>query len=910
MTTPLIRVRGARTHNLKDIDVDLPRGALTVVCGVSGSGKSSLVLDTLGVEARRRFLGTLERGGAQFEATARPDVDTIDGLPPAVTAGFLARTPSSRVTLGTLTEVTPALRALFARVALPHCPACGSSVVARTREAVTAELLSRPERTRVVLLATRGRGAAGWVAAQREGFVRARAGEGPIHRVEEVEPDSLDDDASISVVVDRLVVKEGAAERFATSVEQGLGLGGGLLLAVVTMPDGASESITFAERPYCPSCHSTWPPLSTALFSFDSPKGACPTCEGRGEVPHLDPERVLPRRTRLDRVASHLDRHLDAAGRKALRQAVRRIAPKHGLETRARISALPEPARRAWLDGSARGSGLLHALERKGSWSRLATPRPCPACGGRRLAPYPAAAVVEGRGLADLEALSVADLGAWLDALTLPPRDAQLAAPALHDARARLTFLDQVGLGYLSLDRRANTLSGGELRRSRLAAACAARMSGLLFLLDEPTAGLHPAERPRLRRRLRALVEEGNTVVCVEHDAEMLEHADYVVELGEGAGRRGGVVVCADEASSVLAQGSCPLAQALAAPLPPLQADVREDADRLRFRGASWRTLRAIDVDIPHRALTCVTGVSGAGKSTLVLEVIAPAIRSALGEAAFPKDRLRRVEGAEGIERVSVARGRVPRHPRATPATVLGVDAKLRAIFSATLEARARGWSPARFSRHVKGGRCEACAGTGRLRVALRDLAAVSVRCDACRGSGFANDTLEVRVKGMSIAEIAALPLEDATTVFRDFAPVARALQAATDVGLGYIPLGESTSRLSGGEALRLRLAAALGRGRPRQTLYLLDEPSAGLHPLDVRHLAGVLERLAAAGNTVVCVEHHPLLLRRADHVVELGPGPGEDGGRLLYAGPPAGLLAVEASPTGTWLRAQAGGVA
>lgn len=905
MTTPLIRVRGARTHNLKDIDLDLPRGALTVVCGVSGSGKSSLVLDTLGVEARRRFLGTLERGSTESEAAARPDVDTIDGLPPAVTAGFLARSPSSRVTLGTLTEVTPALRALFARVALPHCPACGGSVVARTREAVTAELLSRPEGTRVVLLAAHGQGPAGWMAAQREGFVRARVSDGPVQRIEDVQPDTIDDASPIAVVVDRLVVKPGAAERFATSVEQGLGLGRGLLRALVTKKGGAEEAITFAERPYCASCRSTWPPLSTALFSFDSIKGACPTCEGRGEVPRLDPERVLPRRTRLDRLSAHLDRHLDAAGRRALRQAVRRVAASHGVEMRARIGTWPQAARAEVLEGTARGEGVLDALERHGAWSRLASSRPCPACAGRRLAPYPAAADVGGRGLADLEALSIADLEAWLGDLTLPPREGQLAAPALRDARARLAFLDQVGLGYLSLDRRANTLSGGELRRARLAAACAARMSGLLFLLDEPTAGLHPAERPRLHRRLRALVEEGNTVVCVEHDAQMLEHADYVVELGEGAGRRGGAILCADEASKVLEQASCPLAKALAAPGPPLRATARNDEGRLRILGASWRTLADFDVDFPHRGLTCVTGVSGAGKSTLLLDVIAPAVRAVLGEMAFPADRLRAVQGAEGIERVSIARGRAPRHPRATPATVLGVDAKLRAIFAATLEARARGWSPARFSRHVKGGRCEACAGTGHLRVALRDLAAVSVVCDACHGSGFAPDTLDVRVKGMSIAEVAALPLEDAATVFRDFAPVARALRAAADIGLGYIPLGESTSRLSGGEALRLRLAAALGRGRPRQTLYLLDEPSAGLHPLDVHHLAGVLERLAEAGNTVICVEHHPRLLRQADHVVELGPGPGEAGGKLLYAGPPAGLLAVKASPTGAWLRAQ-----
>ena len=904
MTTPAIRVRGARTHNLKDVDVDIPRDALTVVCGVSGSGKSSLVLDTLGVEARRRFLGTLERASAEHDAGARPDVDSIEGLPPAVVAGFLARAPSSRVTLGTLTEVTGALRALFARVGVPHCPDCSTPVVARTREAVTADLLARRPGTRVVLLATHGHGPAAWVQAQRDGFVRARVGSGPVQRVEDVDARSVGDDDEVSVVVDRLVVKAGAAERFAASVEQGLGLGGGLLRALVDGDSpGDEEEITFADRPYCGSCGSTWPPLSTSLFSFDSPRGACPTCEGRGEVLRLDPERVLPRRTRVERVPAHLDRHLDAAGRKELREALTRLRKRFGVDGRRRLGTLPEEARHELLEGRGRRRGLRASWARGEVPARLASPQACPDCRGRRLAPYPAAVQLAGATLPALEAQPVAALATWLSNLALDERDAALAGPALRDARARIAFLLEVELGYLALARPAASLSGGELRRARLAAACAARMSGLLFLLDEPTSGLHPIERPRLRERLRDLVREGNTVVCVEHDPEMLAHADHVVELGPGAGLRGGHVLCAADATTVLRERACPLAEALASPPPALREKARAAAGALRLRGVRWRTLRDLDVAFPHHALTCITGVSGAGKSTLLLDVIAPAARAALGEAAFPADRLDAIEGARTLTRVSVARGRAPRHPRATPATVLGIDAKLRGVFAATLEARARGWTPARFSRHVRGGRCEACAGTGRLRVALRDLAAVSVTCDACDGAGFASDTLEVKIKGLSIADVAALTLEEAATLFRDFAPISRALAAATEVGLGYIPLGEATSRMSGGEALRLRLAAALGRGRPAETLYLLDEPSAGLHPVDVGHLAEVLLRLAADGNTVICVEHHPLLVRQADHVVELGPGPGEEGGRLLYAGPPAGLLGVAGSPTGAWLR-------
>ncbi len=905
-----IRIRGARTHNLQDLDLDLPRDALTVVCGVSGSGKSSLVLDTLGAESRRRFLGTLSRVPGGGEATPRPDVDRIEGLPPAVSAGFTAREPGPRQTLGTLTEVTHALRALFARAATPHCPVCDAAIGATTRDAILGYLLQElAPRTRVVLLAPRGRGAAAVEAAARDGFVRVRSGGGPVVRVEEVPQEELEDDVRVDVVVDRLIVKPDAVERFAASIEQGLDLGAGVLAALV-MPEGedAREEV-FSDRPWCAACERTWPRLSPAVFASTSPRGACERCEGRGTVPVLDPERVLPRRLRLRRVAGHLRRHVAKPDQAALEAGLEAILRRSGLASAERVSALSPEARLHLLEGGARGRprGLLGLVTRGEDLpDALTSPARCPDCDGTRLAPYGRAARLAGETLPDLESRTVDDLLAWIASVDLTGDEGRLAAPARADAEDRLRFLAEVGLGYLPVARAAAGLSGGERRRARLAAACAARMSGLLFLLDEPTAGLHPVERPALRARIRALVDEGNTVVCVEHDPAFLADVDHIVELGPGAGAEGGRVLDAGPRDAVLERGSIPMVRWLREeePPPPRVAP-RVDDGRIRIRGARCHNLQRIDVALPRQGFTCLTGVSGAGKSTLLLDVLAPAAAAMLDRAPFPEATLDALEGLDGIERVSVARGAPPRHPRATPGSVLGVLSPLRRLFAATLEARTRGWAPSRFSRHVRGGRCETCRGLGERRIALRDLAPQRLVCEACEGTGFHRETLEVRVKGLSIADVLDLPLEAAATLFRDIPAAARPLEAAVSVGLGYVPLGEPTSRLSGGEALRLRLASALGRGGHAPTLYLLDEPSAGLHPVDVAHLARVLLRLSEAGDTVVAVEHDLHLVRLADHVVELGPGPGEAGGRVLYEGPPAGLLDVPDSPTGRVLRGE-----
>ncbi len=906
-----IEIRGARTHNLKDLTLSIPREAWTVVCGVSGSGKSSLVLDTLGGESYRRFLGTLAHAG-DGAGLPRPDVDRIDGLPPAVAAGFLVRAPGRRETLGTLTEVHHGLRALFARAAVPHCPRCGGPVVAVAPERVIERLLSLPAGTKVVLAAPRGRGKEAVERARRDGFVRIRVA-GRLLRVEDVDDDVAKPSDPVDVVVDRLVVRPDARTRFADSVEQGFRAGDGVLVALVELVDGAQgasgagEGVqTFADRPFCGACQVAYPPLSPTLFSFDSAAGACPTCEGLGTTPRLDPERVLPREERLSRAVGAVLRAMAPKDRPAARRAIDRTVRAARLSGRDPVSAIPEPARRRLLGACGgegpRATGLLPLLARGDRWERLATLVPCAACGGSRLAPYPAAARLGGHTLPDLLNLPVSALRKTLAAVPLSGAAQALAKPARDDVLARLAFLDEVGLGYLAPERAASTLSGGEARRARLAAACAARMSGLLFLLDEPTAGLHPADRAPLRARLRTLVAEGNTVVCVEHDAQVLREADHVVELGPGAGTEGGRILAQGPAKDVVAAGVSPMARALARRPAFRTSTVSAAGDAIRVEGARFRNLAGVSCRFPVGGLTCVAGVSGAGKSTLVLDVLAPAARAVRSGAPFPKDRLESLSGLDGFDRVSVSEGTPSRHPRATAGGVLGVLSPLRDLYAATVEARARGYGPARFSTAVPGGRCEGCRGLGFHAVRLRHLPDVTVVCEVCGGARFTKDTLAVRVKGLSIAEALALPVARAAEVFRHVKGVGRPLAAAADVGLGYVPLGEATDRLSGGEALRLRLAAALGRRGRARTLYLLDEPCAGLHPDDVAHLSAVLVRLAGEGNAVVAVEHHPALLSQADHVVELGPGPGEAGGRVVAEGPPSLLAGIPSSRTGAFL--------
>lgn len=851
MASHLIRIRGARTHNLRDVDVDLPWQAWTAVCGVSGSGKSSLVLDTLGAESRRRFLGALGRTAEGSELIARPDVDRIEGLPPAVVVGAGERAPGPLETVGTLTELSHPLRALWARAAHAHCPGCGTRLDVLAREGIVERVLALPAGSRVLLLAAGGRGPAALAAAQRAGWVRVRVSGGSAQRIEDLDAGRIGEHDLLDVVLDRVVVQPGAEalrERLRDSVEQALALGAGTLRLRIEQPAGEPVEQSLSSRPACGPCEQAYPSLSPRLFAPTHPQGACARCAGRGRL-----EGAPARATRARRGRSH-----------------------------------GKPARRGHAQ---RAQDALPA-------------QPCPGCAGTRLAPFGAAARLAGLTLPALESMALQEVRAWLDRLAGEAALPRAAQPPLAEARERSAALCSLGLGHLPPARAAQDLARGELRRARLAAALSLGMGGVLVLLDEPMASCHVAERGVLRERLRALVQEGSTVVSVEHDLETVRAADHVLELGPGAGRDGGRCVGAGTPAEV-ARGDSPLAEALRRTAPPAREAPRGTPGWLHLHGLSLRNLVDLRVSLPSPGLTCVSGVSGAGKSTLVLGCLQRLAQAALERVPAPPRAYGRAEGLERFRHVSAAEARAARHPRATVVSLLGAFAPLRDLYAQTLEARTRGWGESRFSLARPGGRCEACRGTGRIAALLPGAGEARNTCETCNGRRYGPEADAVRVKGLSLADLLERPLAEAAPMFRDLPAVGPALAAAAEVGLGWLPLGRAASELSTGEVLRLRLAAALGRGGSGATLYLLDEPSAGLHPDDVLHVATVLDRLVEAGHTVVAVEHDLTLLRRADHVLDLGPGPGAQGGRLLYSGPPAGLVGA-ATPTGLAL-AEAG---
>lgn len=895
-------MRGARTHNLRDVDVDILRGAWTAVVGVSGSGKSSLVFDTLVAESRRRYLATLKHAVAGMDLAPRPPVDAVDGLPPAVATGFGAGRLGPRATLGTLADVARAVQTLAARLGTAHCPTCDTPLPVTRAAGLVDELLALPAGTRLVLVAeAAARGAEAVDAAREAGYVRVRREDGRLQRVEEATDVGAEE--ALGIVVDRLVVAEGARERFAASVDTAFALGEGRL-GLVDVDRDARAMRHVAAMPWCPNGHGGFAVPTPATVSADHPDGACPTCAGRGTVYVLPPERTWADGLSLSSLAGALARAAERGQGEAIRRAVRAWRAEARARGRVRFGDLPTKRREAlWSMRLGRsGPTLGDALTGPRAAQRFGQPATCPTCNGTRRGAVARALRWHGVGLGELEAWPLSQLRAWLERVALPGALGELLEPVRDDAVSRLAFLGDVGLGYLALGRAADTLSGGEVRRAELAATCAARMSGLLLALDEPTAGLHPDERELLARRLRTVVDDGNTLLTVDHDERLLAAADRVLVLGPGAGAEGG---------RVLFEGTLAAAakDAEAGPLLPRAPDRLELAHgpaagtrHLAVRGARARTLRSIDVAFPLGHVSVVAGVSGAGKSTLVLDVLAPAVQRAIaggGLADLPLDGL---DGASSLTGVIVGAGRPGRHPRATAATVLGVASPLRSLFARTLEAKARGWNAAWFGTHAPGGRCETCAGTGWRTLALPDAPAVRVPCDVCGGRRFRAEAERARWRGLSLADVLERPLAEMADVFRDVPALGGPLGAARDVGLGYVRLGEPLHALSSGEGLRLRLAAALGRAGLQPTLFVLDEPCLGLHPLDVRRLLQAFDRLVERGHTVITVEHHVEVMAHAAHVVELGPGPGDDGGRVVFAGSPRELARADTS-TGRLLR-------
>ena len=935
-----IRIRGARTHNLANVDLDLPRDALIVITGPSGSGKSSLAFDTLYAEGRRRYVESLSAYARQFLSVMdKPDVDLIDGLSPAIAIEQKSGSSNPRSTVGTITEVHDHLRLLYARVGTPHCPRHGEPLVASSIATMVDDTLARGGEHRLAVLAPLARDAIGDHAAtldslRARGYLRARI-DGRFVELDAtptLEPDARH---AIDVVIDRFKVRAGLEQRLAESFEAATALGDGIARVAALPADGGpsdpADDAVFSHRHACPTCGFSVAPLEPRTFSFNSPEGACPDCDGLGVRESIDPALVVA--DSGSSLAAGAVRGWDRRNAFYFRM-LRSLAEHYGFDVDVAFDALPERVRTAVLhgsgdepirfvqdDGSERAhpfEGVVPNLERRlrepGSASlrdelgELIVDATCPGCDGARLNAVARRVTVDGRALESLTSTPLADVDALLDSLALGPRDAAVAEPILAETRRRLAFLVDVGLGYLSLDRGAATLSGGEAQRIRLASQIGAGLQGVLYVLDEPSIGLHRRDTDRLLGTLARLRDLGNTVVVVEHDEAIIRAADHVVDVGPGAGVHGGRIVARGTLADILASPDSPTGAYLSGRR-RIEAPARRAPGKrwIEVRGARGNNLDAVDVRVPLGLLTVVTGVSGSGKSTLVNGTLLERARSIVNRTP---DRGAPVDSITGLERldrvVAIDQSPIGRTPRSNPATYTGLFAPIRELFAGTREARARGYGAGRFSFNVRGGRCEACRGDGVVRVEMHFLPDVYVPCDACRGRRYDRETLDVRYKGLAIDEVLGLTVEAARDTFAAVPTIARKLDTLAEVGLGYVTLGQSATTLSGGEAQRIKLARELSKRATGATLYVLDEPTTGLHFGDVEQLLEVLRALRDAGNTIVVIEHDLDVVRAADWVIDLGPEGGTGGGRVVVAGTPDDIATCEASHTGRSLATRA----
>ena len=920
-----ISIRGARVHNLKSLDCDLPRNRLVVITGPSGSGKSSLAFDTLYAEGQRRYVESLSAYARQFLAQMeKPDVESVTGLSPAIAIEQRTTASHPRSTVGTVSEIYDHLRVLFAALGKPHCPRCGRAISAQSAEQVADRLWRANPGQTVTLLAPLVRGRKGafrkeiaGVAAR--GYRKVRV-DGRVVEVAQVPALDARRAHRIEAVVDRLALRPGAQKRLRDSLETAFDLGGDVIAVVV---EGVGERL-YSRRLACVECDVSLPELSPRSFSFNSAYGACPACAGLGVSWEVDARKVLPdeERSLLDGAVHPWQRH----GPRLIRAALGEAARRHGFALDAPVRTIPPEARQALLEGDGRGfPGVLPSLRRRladalrmdgageaasagEAGAAFEDLRPylsetvCGECAGARLRKASLAVRLGGRSLADYVRLPVDGARAALAAVEFAERERPVADRLLHEILSRLGFLDAVGLAYLSLDRPTTTLSGGEAQRLRLAGQIGARMQGILYVLDEPSVGLHARDNERLLGTLKAIRDLGNTVVVVEHDAETIRAADYVVDLGEGAGVHGGRLMFQGAPSTL--DGSLTGRYMRGELTIPVPARRRSPRGHLRILGASEHNLREVDVDVPLGVLTAVTGVSGSGKSTLVADILHRALARHLRGAAAEPGRHRALLGWEQVDKViAIDQSPIGRTPRSNPVTYTGAFTFIRQLFSLVPEARARGYRPGRFSFNVKGGRCEVCQGDGVRTIAMHFLPNVYVGCDACRGRRYNRETLEVLYRGRSVADVLEMTVDEAAEVLGAHPRLRRMLGTLADVGLGYLRLGQSASTLSGGEAQRVKLARELARRDTGRTLYLLDEPTTGLHFDDVRKLLDVLSRLVDAGNTVVVVEHQLDVVKTADHVIDMGPDAGEAGGRVVVAGTPEDVAASPESHTGRYLR-------
>ncbi|GAA3986574.1 excinuclease ABC subunit UvrA [Thermobifida alba] len=935
-------IRGAREHNLKNVSLDLPRDAMIVFTGLSGSGKSSLAFDTVFAEGQRRYVESLSAYARQFLGQMdKPDVDFIEGLSPAVSIDQKSTSRNPRSTVGTITEVYDYLRLLWARVGRPHCPRCGREIARQTPQQIVDRVMELDEGTRFQVLAPVVRGRKGeyselFQSLQAKGFTRARV-DGELVRLDEAPELKRYETHDIAVVVDRLSVKASAAKRLTDSVETALQLAGGtILLEFVDLPaDDPGRERVYSEHLYCPYDDLSFEELEPRSFSFNSPYGACPECTGLGTRLEVDPDLVVPdpERTLAEGAIAPWSGGSPSEYFIRLMQA---LGEAMGFDLDTPWEKLPRKARRALLTGydtqvhvSYRNrygrqrsyytdfEGVLNWVRRRHSESDSDFVRerlegymrvvPCPACQGSRLKPEVLAVTVGGRSIAEVSAMPLSECADFLASLELSERDRAIAAQVLKEINARLGFLLDVGLDYLSLGRASATLSGGEAQRIRLATQIGSGLVGVLYVLDEPSIGLHQRDNFRLLETLQRLRDIGNTLIVVEHDEDTIRSADWVVDIGPGAGEHGGRVVVSGPVQKLLDSPESITGQYLSgrrAIEVPAKRRPRDPKRQLVVRGARENNLRDLDVAFPLGVFTAVTGVSGSGKSTLVNEILYKALAKELHGARDVPGRHTRINGVHQVDKVvHVDQSPIGRTPRSNPATYTGVFDHIRKLFAQTTEAKVRGYQPGRFSFNVKGGRCEACAGDGTIKIEMQFLPDVYVPCEVCHGARYNRETLDVHYKGKSIADVLDMPIEEALEFFEPINAIRRHMQTLNDVGLGYVRLGQPATTLSGGEAQRVKLATELQRRSTGRTVYILDEPTTGLHFADIEKLLHVLGRLVDAGNTVIVIEHNLDVIKTADHLIDMGPEGGARGGTVVATGTPEEIAEHPQSHTGQFLR-------
>lgn len=934
MLSDNIIIRGARQHNLKNIDVSLPRNKLIVITGLSGSGKSTLAFDTLYAEGQRRYVESLSAYARQFlERMEKPDMDTIEGLSPAIAIEQKTAGHNPRSTVGTVTEIYDYLRLLFARVGLPHCYQCGKPITSQTLDQIVDQVMSLQDGARIIILAPLVTGQKGtheklFKTLMKQGFARVHV-DGEIHEIEDMGKLVKNKKHTIRVVVDRLVVNINMKNRLADSLELAMAQGDGVVIVDVV----GSESILFSEKAACITCGISYPKFTPASFSFNSPQGACSKCDGLGSITEFDPDLIIPDHELslregavviwANRSSVHFSEFLDA------------VTKHYHVDIYAPFKDLPDRFKQALIHGSGdeeitfyfeRGNrrynykrpfeGLIPNLQRRyietdshqtrEEIKQYMNFRPCPACDGERLKPESRAVKIGGKTISGITTLSVLNACTFFENIALKGKSRIIAQRILKEVIERLGFLDNVGLGYLTLDRSANTLSGGESQRIRLATQIGSKLTGVLYVLDEPSIGLHQRDNLRLLRMLMEMRDLGNTVLVVEHDEETIRRADYVIDMGPGAGINGGEVVFSGTPSALLMEKRSLTGRYLSG---EMRIEVpkkrrRGNGRRLVIQGASANNLKNLEVVFPLGRFICVTGVSGSGKSTLVLETLYRALSQKLYRARIPVGAYTRLSGLEHIDKVvNIDQSPIGRTPRSNPGTYTGVFTFIRELFSKIPESRARGYKPGRFSFNVKGGRCEACSGDGIIKIEMHFLPDVYVACDVCHGKRYNRETLEIQYKGKNIADVLDMTINQAYRFFKNIGNIRPKLQTLMDVGIGYICLGQAATTLSGGEAQRVKLSRELSKKGTGKTVYFLDEPTTGLHMDDIQKLLTVLNRLVDSGNTVIVIEHNLDVIKTADHIIDLGLEGGDEGGNIIGQGTPEEIAGLSHSYTGQFLK-------